>query len=240
MSKMGSHDPFGHLKHKLWPKERSGVKLPIWFPTIKSQESFRFPCVQVTCHIMFKSCWRGLQLGFRPHFNKRSTCKVMAPQSCKSPSCGSFGTPYLGVSGQNDIWVLVLWLDTEYTIRGKVVASPKSGPWWVLWVQVCPWFVCGPKCSDYALINLLFGLCKSVWIIELLVNLLSPHPRAPSHPSTPKVLRTREHALTPFPFNVFTFGLVVESIKELGGVSSNLGCKTWFENKGMVVSMNAL
>jgi hypothetical protein len=25
MSKMGSHDPFGHLKHKLWPKERSGV-----------------------------------------------------------------------------------------------------------------------------------------------------------------------------------------------------------------------
>jgi hypothetical protein len=29
MSKMGSHDPFGHLKHKLWPKEGLGVKLPI-------------------------------------------------------------------------------------------------------------------------------------------------------------------------------------------------------------------
>jgi hypothetical protein len=27
MSKMGLHDPFGHLKHKLWPKEGSGVKL---------------------------------------------------------------------------------------------------------------------------------------------------------------------------------------------------------------------
>jgi hypothetical protein len=25
MSKMGSHDPFGHFKHKLWPKERSGI-----------------------------------------------------------------------------------------------------------------------------------------------------------------------------------------------------------------------
>ncbi len=23
MSKMGSHDPFGHLKHKLWPKEKA-------------------------------------------------------------------------------------------------------------------------------------------------------------------------------------------------------------------------
>jgi hypothetical protein len=29
MSKMGSHDPFGHLKHKLWPKKRSGIKLAI-------------------------------------------------------------------------------------------------------------------------------------------------------------------------------------------------------------------
>jgi hypothetical protein len=30
MFKMSSHDPFGHLKHKLWSKERSGVKLPVW------------------------------------------------------------------------------------------------------------------------------------------------------------------------------------------------------------------
>jgi hypothetical protein len=29
LSKMGSHDPFGHLQHKLWPKERLGVKLAI-------------------------------------------------------------------------------------------------------------------------------------------------------------------------------------------------------------------
>jgi hypothetical protein len=27
MSKMGSYDSFGHLKHKLWPKERLEVKL---------------------------------------------------------------------------------------------------------------------------------------------------------------------------------------------------------------------
>ncbi len=29
MSKMGSHDPFGYLKHKLWPKEGLRVKLAI-------------------------------------------------------------------------------------------------------------------------------------------------------------------------------------------------------------------
>jgi hypothetical protein len=29
MSKMGLHDPFRHIKHKLWPKEGPGVKLAI-------------------------------------------------------------------------------------------------------------------------------------------------------------------------------------------------------------------
>jgi hypothetical protein len=52
--KMGLHDPFGHLKHKLWPKERPGVKLAIWFPTIKSRESARFPCVKVACDILLR------------------------------------------------------------------------------------------------------------------------------------------------------------------------------------------
>jgi len=36
MFKMGSHDPFGHLKHKLWPKERPKVKFSIWLSTTKS------------------------------------------------------------------------------------------------------------------------------------------------------------------------------------------------------------
>ncbi len=29
MSKMGLHDPFEYFKHKLWPKERPGVKMSI-------------------------------------------------------------------------------------------------------------------------------------------------------------------------------------------------------------------
>jgi hypothetical protein len=29
MSEMGLHDPFGHLKHKLWSKERPETKLAI-------------------------------------------------------------------------------------------------------------------------------------------------------------------------------------------------------------------
>jgi hypothetical protein len=55
MSKMGLHDPFGHLKHKLWPKEGPEVKLAISLPTTKSQESPQFPYVQVACNISLKS-----------------------------------------------------------------------------------------------------------------------------------------------------------------------------------------
>jgi len=29
MSKMASHEPFGHLQPKLWAKEGPGVKLPV-------------------------------------------------------------------------------------------------------------------------------------------------------------------------------------------------------------------
>jgi len=39
---MGSHDPFGHFKHKLWPKEASKIKLTIWHLTTKSQKSPNF------------------------------------------------------------------------------------------------------------------------------------------------------------------------------------------------------
>jgi len=55
MSKMASHEPFGHLQHKLWSKEGSGVKLAVWLPTTKSQESTRFRCMQVKCDTPLKS-----------------------------------------------------------------------------------------------------------------------------------------------------------------------------------------
>jgi hypothetical protein len=90
---MGSHRPFGHLKHKLWSKERSGVKLAVWLPTTKSPESTWFPCVTVACNISLESSWQRIQLCLRPHCNRRFACEVMGPQSRRSPSCGNFGTP---------------------------------------------------------------------------------------------------------------------------------------------------
>ncbi len=59
MSKMGSYDPFGHLKFE-WPKKGLGVKLPIWLPTTKSQESPQCMCMKEACNIPLESSRQGL------------------------------------------------------------------------------------------------------------------------------------------------------------------------------------
>jgi len=91
---MSLHDPFEHLKHKLWPKERPGVKLAIWLLTTKSPKSTRFPCVQVACNILLKSSRQGVQLCFRPHFNRRFAHKVMGPKVARVLTLGILGLPF--------------------------------------------------------------------------------------------------------------------------------------------------
>jgi hypothetical protein len=90
---MALHEPFGHLQHKLWSKEGPGIKLAIWLPTTKSQESTRFRCVEVKCDTPLESCRGELQLCFRPRPNPSSGRKVMTAQSPESLNQDNFGTP---------------------------------------------------------------------------------------------------------------------------------------------------
>jgi hypothetical protein len=78
------------------------------------------------------------------------------------------------------------------------------------------------KYSNHALTNLLFELCRSVWIIDPFIIHPSPHPRALTRPSTPEMLWAKECTPTPS-FIVFTFELTFESFKECGGAS----CTSW-------------
>jgi hypothetical protein len=61
--------------------------------------------------------------------------KLCAPKLRES-HLWEFRDSHLGVQGQKAIWMWPPWRAAKYTIRGKVVASPKSGPWWVLWVRI--------------------------------------------------------------------------------------------------------
>jgi len=90
---MASHEPFGHLQHKLWSKEGPGIKLAVWFPITKSWESTRFQCVQVKCDRPLESSRGELQLWFRRRPYPSSKREVMNVQSLGNPNWDSFGTP---------------------------------------------------------------------------------------------------------------------------------------------------
>jgi len=162
-----------------------------------------------------------IQLCFKPHLNQRSK-KNLGFQSRKSFNFENFGTPNLGVLGQNDIWVHAPWPSTNNTIRGKVVASPKIRPWWVLWVCVCP--SVHQKCFNYVLTNLLFGLCRSVWIIDPLVIPRSPHLGVLPCPSTSEVLQAKKCTLIPYPSIVFTLDSLLSLSRSLGCIKNGMWC----------------
>jgi hypothetical protein len=93
MSKMASHEPFGHLQHKLWSKERSGVKMAVWLPTTKSRESTQSRYVQVECDTPLEKSWGELQVCCRPHPNQRFELGGMSSQSPKSPNRDNYKIP---------------------------------------------------------------------------------------------------------------------------------------------------
>jgi hypothetical protein len=115
-----------------------------------------------------------------------------------------------------------MWPSIKNTTRGRWWLPPGLGRAEFYECVFAHGLFVHQKCSNYALTNLLFSLCKSMWIIYPLVTHLSPHPRAPAHPSTPEVLRAKKRAPTLYPSIVFTFGLTIESIKEFGGALGHL------------------
>jgi hypothetical protein len=102
------------------------------------------------------------------------------------------------------------------------VAFSKSRMWWVVWVCVCPWFIHALNCSNYVLTNFLFGLCRYVWIIDLLITHFNPHRETPSRTSTPELLWTKKRAPSPYRFVVFIWGSHLSLSRNLGCVTCNV------------------
>jgi hypothetical protein len=53
----------------------------------------------------------------------------MRPQSRRSPNCGNFETLTWETRDKKNHLDVALWRGAEYTIKGKVVVSPKSELW---------------------------------------------------------------------------------------------------------------
>jgi hypothetical protein len=85
------------------------------------------------------------------------------------------------------------------------MASFKSKLWWVLWSVYPRGSSIHQKCSNHTLTNLLFNLCKSMWIFDLFSLVLIPHLKALACPLYPQMLRIKEHIPTPSTSIVFHF-----------------------------------
>jgi len=62
--------------------------------------------------------------------------KLWAPKVTRVPTLAMSGFPLGNSRTKKTIWMSASWKGAKYIIKGKVLASPKFGPWWVLWVQV--------------------------------------------------------------------------------------------------------
>jgi hypothetical protein len=106
----------------------------------------------------------------------------MGLQSGGSPNFGNFETPNLGVTRK---------MTFECNPHGQSQRILERGRWWLppslSHGEFCEsMYVHGlfmhQKCSNYTLINLLFGLCRSIWIIDSLAIHSYLHPRVPTCP----------------------------------------------------------
>jgi hypothetical protein len=99
------------------------------------------------------------------------------------------------------------------------MASPKFGPWWILWIQIWPWFVLAPKVLHFYTHQLVVWFCASLceWL-KCLSILLVPS-RSSSTPLYPQSAMSQGACTNSSLFRCFHFRLTFESIKEVGSTS---------------------
>jgi hypothetical protein len=218
MSKMGSHDPFGHLKHKLWSKERLRVKLAIWLPITKSQESFK-------CRWRVTYLWKYFDDGYNFALDLISIGglhrKLCAPKVTRVPTLGISRLP-LESPGTK------CHLDAGHLARHKTYYKGEVGGFPQVYVVVsfvnpsCPWFVLTPKVLQLCANQLVFGfvqVCVSSWC--LLFFLVSS--RNSITPFYPQNVASQGMCLDSLLFQCFQFRLIFESIKNFENTSSTMG-----------------
>jgi hypothetical protein len=100
---------------------------------------------------------------------------------------------------------------------------------WLLVVRLCT------KVLQLRTNQLIVWFVQSMWVIELFVNLPTPIPKLQHALLPPKCYESKntpQLLLLP----LFTFGFVVESIKELGGVSNQVLHLVFIECKKILIS----
>jgi hypothetical protein len=164
MFKMGSHDPFGHLKYKLWPKKGRESNWKFDSRALKVGDRPDF----VACRWRATYHWKALNKGYNFALDLISIGglheKLWGPKVAGVSTLTISGLQFGSFGTKCHLDVGLMERHKVYYIRGKVATYPKFGLWWVLWVRVCPWFVLASKvfklCTNQLVVWFYIDLCK--------------------------------------------------------------------------------
>jgi hypothetical protein len=138
MSKMGSHDPFGHFKHKLWPKKghESNCQFDSRPLQVRNYPNF------LVCRWCVTYRWKALDKAYNLAWDLISIevlhIKLWA---FKVTGILAMGISRFSFGSLETKWHLGVSLVARHKIYykgegGEVVASPKFRLCWILWVHV--------------------------------------------------------------------------------------------------------
>jgi hypothetical protein len=165
---MDMHDPIECLQHKLWSKEGRELKCQFDYRPLKVKNHFKLRA----CKWHATYCWKSLDEGY------------------------NFSLKLVPIKGLHKKW----WESWEKMTFGCALMVShreyyKGGRWWLPPSLGCDesnefMYAHGlfvhQKCSNHALTNLLFGLCRSIWIIDPFVIHSNPHLKVLVRPFYPQ------------------------------------------------------
>jgi hypothetical protein len=140
----------------------------------------------------------------------------MGFQSRRSPNVGNFGTPSwefwdkmtFGCLSHGHAQIILQW--------GRWWLPPSPGHGESCESMFAHGSFVHQKCPSSILTNLLFGLCMSMWVIDLLVTLPGPYLEVLAHIYTLEMLQAKEHTPTPHSSVLFTFDSHLNPLRSLG------------------------
>jgi hypothetical protein len=199
---MGSHCSFGHLKHKLWPKEGPGVELPgvcqFWLSTLKVGNRPEI----LSSRQRATYCWKALDKSYNFAIDRTSIrgllAKLWGSKVPGVPQDGISGLPAgsLGSPGKKNHLDVVSAERRRQYYKGEGGGFPQVRAVVNLVCPCCPWLSQHQRCSNYALTTLC-GLCASPCEWISLSILPSPIPELQHAPLPLQVLWARERISTP-------------------------------------------
>ncbi len=123
----------------------------------------------LVCKLCAIYCWKDLDKGYNFAFNliliTRLKTKLWAPKVAGVPTLRISRLPFGSLGTKCHLGVGFVTKHKVY-YKGEGGGFPQVRAVVSLVSPCCPWFVRAPKCYNYTLTNLLFGLCRSVWVID--------------------------------------------------------------------------